>query len=594
MTEYWNGEQGRLPDPTLPDRITVNCGPPDRIGKCHVRADLDGVTIHHHVFNPYDQFQRRQFGDAVYAKADGAPPEEWFDLNWLGDLVIQAAGSVSVSTSTAREIEPYTPFPIDVLPAAVGDCVRAASCAIGCDSSFVALPLMACLARAIGNKRVIRLKRTWTEPAIIWASIVGKSGSHKTPAMAAAMSFLNREQAKAITAFQEAVAQFDQDKALYDREYAAWKRAKSTEPPPWPPEEPVCNRFITTDTTIEALAFMLHNQFDGVLVHRDELAGWLGGIAEYKGGKGSDLGHWLASWSAAPLTVDRKTGAIKMIHVPRAAVSIVGGIQPGVLRKSIGQEHMQDGLCARLLLAMPDPKLVRWTDAEPDHNTQAAMGAIFEKLIGMSPAADGDGNPEPFAMSLSNEAKRVWVDYFNRHRAELSDLDDDLAAAWSKLEAYTARFALIFQLCSWAAGEEYASDQLIDEAAMRSAITLSDWFGGEARRVYGLFSESNVDREQRELIELIRRKGGSVTARDLMRSSRRFGTADEADTALDELVRSKLGQWVPVPTSPKGGKPTRVFRLVDSVDVDETPQNTGNGEVSSTSTVSAERNGKPF
>ena len=103
--------------------------------------------------------------------------------------------------------------------------------------------------------------------------------------------------------------------------------------------EPVCERYVTTDTTIEALAAMLAGQFDGLLVSRDELAGWLGGMAEYKGGKGSDLGHWLACWSGVPLTVDRKTGAVKMLHVPRAAVSIVGGIQPGVLQGAIGREH---------------------------------------------------------------------------------------------------------------------------------------------------------------------------------------------------------------------------------------------------------------
>ena len=91
-------------------------------------------------------------------------------------------------------------------------------------------------------------------------------------------------------------------------------------------------------------------------------------------------------------------------------------------------------------------------------------------------------------MPLSDEAKRLWIEYFNRHRAELADLDDDLAAAWSKLEAYAARFALIFQLCSWAAGEPHASDEQVDEAAMVSGIALSDWFGGEAKRVYGLFS----------------------------------------------------------------------------------------------------------
>jgi hypothetical protein len=479
-------------------------------------------------------------------------------------------GNVNVSTSTPIEVEPYKPFPAETLPPAVCDFVRAASTAIGCDPSFIALPLLACLSRAIGNKRVIRLKRTWTEPAVIWAAIVGKSGTHKTPAVQLATAFLNQAQANAIADFKEAAARFDQDRALYDRDCAVWKRSKSTEPPPWPPVEPVCERFITTDCTIEALAFLLHSQFDGVLVPRDELAGWLGGIAEYKSGKGSDLGHWLASWSAAPLTVDRKTGAVKMIHVPRAAVSIVGGIQPGVLRNAIGREHLQDGLCARLLLAMPDPKPVKWTDAIVDPPIEEAMSNVFTQLIGMGCGADGDGNPAPFAMPLSDAAKGAWVPYFNRHRIELSGLDDDLAAAWSKLEAYTARFALIFQLCSWAAGEDGASEQRIDEIAMQNAIALSDWFGGEARRVYGLFSETEADRQDRELVELIKRKGGEITARELMRSSRRFTTAAEAEGALDDLSRAGRGQWIPVQPGPQGGKPTRIFRLADSADVDET------------------------
>ncbi len=28
--------------------------------------------------------------------------------------------------------------------------------------------------------------------------------------------------------------------------------------------------------------------------------GWVDGLAECKGGRGSDTGHWLATWSAAP------------------------------------------------------------------------------------------------------------------------------------------------------------------------------------------------------------------------------------------------------------------------------------------------------
>jgi hypothetical protein len=566
--ERWNPYTGWTPDPTLPQRITITCGRPDRSGKCRLRAELDGKPIHHDTIDPYNAYLRRIFVEATYTKAADYTPDESFDLRWLGDAVIAAAEAAN--KSSRRVVDPYKKFPTSVLPAVVANYVAAASAAIGCDPAFIALPLLGCLARAIGNKRVIRLKRSWTEPAIVWAAIVGKSGSHKTPALTTSTSFLNVMQASAIAAFQEAVAKYEQDQALYDRDYAAWKRSKSTEPPPWEPQEPACERFVTTDTTVEALAMLLNNQFDGVAVVRDELSGWLGGIGEYKGGGGSDLGHWLSMWSAAPLTVDRKTGAVKMIHVPRASVNIIGGIQPAVLRKAIGVEHMHDGLCARLLLAMPDPKPVEWTDAIVDPQTEAAMTNIFQRLVSMTPGADGDGNDEPFAISLTPEAKSVWVEYYNRHRSELAGLDDDLAAAWSKLEAYAARFALIFQLCSWAAGE--SDDQAVDETSIRAGIGLSDWFGGEARRVYALFSESAEDQYQRDLLNLVQRKGGKVTARDLMRSSRMFTTAAEAEAALNDLVTAGLGRWVPVPPTPRGGHPTRVFQCADTVDTDTTQE----------------------
>lgn len=581
----WNAVTGCGPDPTLPDRITITCGKADRWGKCRIVANLDGVLLHPDLFDPYSEYHRGVFAESVYTKASDCAPDETTDLRWIGDAVIAAVESVSASTSTPAPIAPYKPFPVEALPGVVGEFVCAAAAAIGCDPSFIALPSLGCLARAIGNKRTIKLKRSWTEPAILWAAIVGKSGTHKTPAILAAMQFLQRKQAEAITQHAEALATFEQAKAVYDREYAVWKRSSKsgpTEPPPWAPAEPVCQRYVTTDTTIEALASLLAAQFDGLLVSRDELAGWLGGIAEYKGGKGSDLGHWLASWSAAPLTVDRKTGAIKMLHVPRAAVSIVGGIQPGVLRKAIGMEHMQDGLCARLLLAMPDPKAVRWTEAIIDPPIEAALANVFDRLLALEPAADEDGHPAPFAMALSPDAKSVWVEYYDRHRAEIADLDDDLAAAWSKLEAYAARFALIFQLCSWAAGEQFASADTIDEAAMRSAIGLAEWFGGEAKRVYAVLAECEADREGRELVELIQRKGGEVTARDLMRSSRKFTTSADAETALNVLAKAGRGRWEIADTATNQ---KRVFRLLTPLTVTHSSIPRDSGESVSVSAV---------
>ena len=125
-----------------------------------------------------------------------------------------------------REIIPAKPFPVHVLPGAVGEFVREAAAAIGCDVSFVALPMLACLARAVGNNRTIKLKRTWTEPAIIWAAIVGKSGTHKSPALAAATAPLNRKQAEAQERYHEELKSFEVESNLYERNLAQWKRTE--------------------------------------------------------------------------------------------------------------------------------------------------------------------------------------------------------------------------------------------------------------------------------------------------------------------------------------------------------------------------------
>ncbi|MGC1273446.1 MAG: YfjI family protein [Planctomycetaceae bacterium] len=468
----------------------------------------------------------------------------------------------------------WQPFPVDALPEAVGNYVRALATAIGCDAAYIALPLLACLARAIGNRRVVRLKRTWIEAAILWIAIVGKSGTHKTPALKATTAILNRRQAKAIEDHKRALQQYETDKALYERELAAWKRSKTEDPPPWEPEEPVCERFLTSDATIEALVDRLASQFDGLLVMRDELAGWLGGIAEYKGGRGSDLGHWLASWSGEPITVDRKTGLRKLLHCPRAAVSLAGGIQPGVLRSAIGREHLQDGLCARLLLTMPPSRPIRWRDEIVDPAIERDLEAVFSRLFALEPAADPDGNPAPFPVDLSPAAKSIWIEYYDRHRAELAELNDDLAAAWSKLEAYAARLALIFALCD-------GRDE-IDADSITNAIRLTDWFGNEARRVYGLFGETDDDRDRREVIDLIERRGGRITERELSRSGpRRFREPGAAETALQGLVATGLARWEHIRTTDRGGRPTRVCVLVTLATEPKPPRTPNESGVSS-------------
>lgn len=204
---------------------------------------------------------------------------------------------------------------------------------------------------------------------------------------------------------------------------------------------------------------------------------------------------------------------------------------------------------------------------------EAAIEAVFDRLYSLEAVLGRDGDPEPGIVRLSAKAKAVWVSFFNEHAQEHVDLTGDLSAAWSKLEGYAARLALVVHLVRWAAGDPtIVSLDLLDEVSVASGVTLSRWFGQETRRVYAILEETDDNRNRRGLVELVQRHGGSVTARQLMRSSRAYPTSEAAEEALNGLVQDRLGRWEDAGPTEQGGRPTRRFVLVDSVDVDRTPK----------------------
>jgi hypothetical protein len=387
---------------------------------------------------------------------------------------------------------------------------------------------------------------------------------------------------------------YKQAKAIFEMELTQWKRhgKKEGEPPPNPPVPPVCERFWVSDTTVEALAARLAFASCGLLLCRDELAGWIEAFGQYKAGKGADSAHFLTMHGARNLLVDRKTGDMTTIYVSRAALSITGGIQPGILRLALAQEHFQSGLAARLLLAMPPRKAKRWSEAIVEEALDSSLADAFDRLYGLSMTVH-DGELAPVALDLSADAKRTWIAFYNEHAQEQMELTGDLAAAWSKLEGYAARLAVVVHLTRWAAGLAQIGEPPgdVDAESIKAGIALSRWFGNEAPRVYAVLSESDEEREQRELVELMQCKSDCLTVRELMRSSRRYrASADEAEAALEELVKARLATRENAGSGSAGGCLTTRYRLVtgDSGDGDTTLKNTEKSEVVSPVTASPE------
>lgn len=455
----------------------------------------------------------------------------------------------------------YEPFPVDALPEPIRSYVVEGATAISCDASFVALPLLSGLAGAIGNTRRILLKHGWTEPAIIWTAIVGESGTQKSPAFRVALRAVRTRQHRLMKEHQEALKEWETASELHEIAFNEWKKqaakGKGSPEPPVAPEKPICPRTWIEDCTTEALATLLQENPRGLLTLRNELSGWFS-FGQYKNGGGADdVARWLQMFDGDPLIVDRKTSGT--IYVPCAAVSIAGGIQPAILHRSISQQHRDNGLLARLLLAHPPRRAKRWTEAELDPLTEGDVTLLFDRLYALEAATDADGDPAPQLLRLDGRAKAAWVAFVNEHGEEQLALVGDEAAAWSKLEGYAARLALIVHLVRAAADDPaLANPDIIDEASIIAGVRLSRWFAAEARRVYAALAADEEDRSLQRLIELAERQPEPFSARDWQRL-RSLPKVTDARAELDRLVAAGHGHWEHAAPGRKGGRPSRRF-----------------------------------
>jgi Protein of unknown function (DUF3987) len=511
--------------------------------------------------------------DWIDAHGEAAEPEE------MKSELETLANAVQAWRPDEDDDLGYRPFPVAALPEPVRGFVAAGAQAIGCDESFLALPTMAGLAAAIGNTRILELKRGWYAPPILWCAVIGESGTAKTPAFKLVMQPIRERQRKALERHADEMRKYKADQARWKKDMGAWERDNNTtEDPPEEPKEPQAERFFVSDTTVEALAPILLRNPRGLLLARDELSGWFGSFDRYaaKGKAGADSANWNSMFNAEPISVDRKTPNLPTIFVPRAAVCICGGVQPGILQRALSKEHRDSGLGARLLLTYPPRKPKRWTEADIDPAAEAELAKLFDRLLDLQPTCDKEGKPWPLLVRLAPDAKAAYEAYYNAHAEEQAELTGDLSAAWSKLEEYAARLALVIHFVRWAAEDPTLENPaILDLASMKVGIRLAQWFKHEARRVYAMLDETDDDRDERRLAEWIDRKGGAATPREVQQGCRWLKAPGAAEKALEELVKAGRGTWQDVPTTTKGGRPARKFVQSTPSTVYETPETAG-------------------
>lgn len=431
----------------------------------------------------------------------------------------QARESTTENPGGASQMSQSQPeFPIEALPTRVLLFVLEVSEALVVDPAIVAAPCLATLAGCIGNRRRIVVNPgSWTEPAILWIVLVLRSGGKKTPTLNAVLEHLHTLEAAEIEAEKTR-------RAEYDEQYEEWKAADKKTRGEKPDKPEPARRLLVSDVTTEGLLAVHTRAPLGLLLHRDELGGWLRSFNQYKaGGRGGDAQTWCEMHQGHPALIDRKGSAT--LSVPRASVSIIGGIQPELLREALSGEHLVDGIASRLLFVAPEEAVKTWSEETISEESRKGWTDLIDELLALQPCVGG----EPVDLPMTDEAKAAWVTYYEDHAQREAEADGPLRSALSKLEAATARFALVIQLA------EDPKSREVGVEAMEAGITISEWFENQARRVYCAAEAKEKEQERQELCDWIADQGGLTTKRKLTRLGP-YKFRKRAGEVLEDLV----------------------------------------------------------
>jgi hypothetical protein len=455
-------------------------------------------------------------------------------------------------------------FPLDALPSSLRDLAMSMADAASAPVEFVAGPMLAVAAMAMGYTKTIAITHEWHESSAIYMAIVGDPGSGKSPVLQAIMAPVFAIQREAHKAWEAAKRHAEAEVERWEMEKRQAVKSGGTIPPK--PDVPPLMRLVTTDTTVEALAAVLAENPRGIGLYKDELSSLTMGLNQYKaGGKGSDRQFYLSAWSHQSHLCDRKKAGSIPSFVAKPWLTILGGTQPDMLSAMVEDKGREDGFLHRFVWVYPDTSPpAHWRKvAIPDH-LRHYWRATVERLWSMAMMQDGE-DLRPYVCRLTPGAEAIWERWYNEHADEQasSEFPTEWKSPWSKLRSYMARFALVIHWIRWACDEVAGSD--IDEFDMTAGAALVEYFKSGARRVFHAIGAQKADHQADRAYRWVLAHGGSASVRDLMRHKvAGVTTRSAAKQLISDMVERGMG-LTKTNKNESGGWPVEVFHAREPV-----------------------------
>ena len=384
-------------------------------------------------------------------------------------------------------------FPIEVFPLELQRYMKLCHVTLNNSIDYMGCSLLFVSSIIIGNSTLVQVKRGWNETANLWLALVGRAGVGKTPSINSITFPLdninNREIKKFIKDYDKFEKYIDLDKAEKQLSEEIKKPRKT--------------QFIVNDITLEALVELHSENKNGIGVNKDELAGWFKDMNKYR--QGSDLEHWLSSWSGKQINMNRKTA--KSAFVERAFIPVLGGIQPSIMDGFYTDENKDSGFIDRMLFSYPElmPADYCEREMEQEHlDWYSDYIVSFYESVKKNINYTKDNEIEPSIIRFSKDANKEWIKIHNKIIShQKSDEENEyMKSMYPKQISYIPRFALIIH--SLSCREDSKKDfNLVSKDSVIKAEMLSNYFVAMSKKIKG---QSNIRNDIGYAISLMKGK----------------------------------------------------------------------------------------
>ncbi len=372
----------------------------------------------------------------------------------------------------------------------------------------------------MGNQLLLDASTDFKAKPILWMGNVGGTGVAKSTITRAIALPLNQLQQESEHEYQQQLFDYECDIQAWD---ATSKEERGTKPKPPVPEE-----HYLSDYTIEALGLVLAQQPDrGLLVKIEELARFFTSMDSYRNGKGGDRQHWLDFYDGSELKVNRKSCG--RIYVPQTAISVLGNIQPDVLKRLINEDRLpEDGLWQRFAWTRI-PLEISEGIGSGSYSLDGLLYSLY-KLLNQLDAK---------TYTLGNGCVAIW----NTWHQEIGELikkepSPTMQAIYPKMKERAARIALILHLIQAVVSKTHP-DNSISGATLAQAIAYTRWLIGQTRLIYAEFGWVDNPEAAKILKYVNRFRGcGWISTRMTIHwhSSKEKPTADDARNFMYKVV----------------------------------------------------------